>query len=82
MAPVKPDRTLILIYSCGAEVGHDGLKHDYLGNYMRDVFKMIGFDHFHAIAIQGTAGKGPQVIGEIIRAETDRLASVLNKEFE
>ena len=41
MTPVKPDRTLVLIYSCGAEVGHDGLQCDYLGNYVRDVFKMF-----------------------------------------
>ena len=39
MTPEKPDRTLVLIYSCGAEVGHDGLKCDYLGSYVRDVFK-------------------------------------------
>ena len=82
MTPVKPDRTLVLIYSCGAEVGHDGLECDYLGNYVRDVFKMVGFDHFHAIRIEGTAGRGTDVIGEIIRTETDRVASVLNKEFE
>ena len=82
MTPVKPNRTLVLIYSCGAEVGHDGLKCDYLGNYVRDVFKMVGFDCFHAIRIEGTAGRGPEVIGEIIRNETDRVAGVLNKNCE
>ena len=82
MTPVKPDRTLVLIYSCGAEVGHDGLKCDHLGNYVRDVFKMVGFDHFHAIRIEGTAGRRHEVIGGLIRTKTDRIASVLNKEFE
>ena len=82
MTPVRPDRTLILIYSCGAEVGHDGLKRDHLGDYARDALAMVGFDRFHAVRIAGTAGKGPELIGEIIRAETDKLANAINKEFE
>ena len=82
MSPVNPNRTLVLIYSCGAEVGHDGLKCDHLASYIKDVFKMVGFEHFHVVRIQGTAGKGPEEIGKLIQDETDILASLLNKEFD
>ena len=82
MRPVKPNRTLVLIYSCGANEGDDGMPRDHLGEYVEDIFKMIGFEHFHVIRIQGLSGKSSTAINTLIGRKTDTLANILNRKFK
>ena len=81
MEPVKPNRTLVLIYSCGAKRGDDGQPYDYVGNYAQHVFKMIGFEKFHSIKIEGVADPDKKNVDQSIERKTNELAKNLNKNF-
>ena len=81
MEPVKPNRTLVLIYSCGAKRGDDGQPYDYVGNYAEHVFKMIGFEKCLPIKIEGVADPDKKNVDQLIERKTTDLANKLNKNF-
>ena len=81
MEPVKPNRTLVLIYSCGASLGQDGQPRDYVSNYAQDAFKMIGFETFLPFKIEGVAGPDKKNVDQLIERKTTDLARKLNKRF-
>ena len=81
MEPVKSNRTLVLIYSCGASLGQDGQPKDYVGNYAEDAFKMIGFEKFLLFKIEGVAGPDKKNVNQLIERKTTDLARQLNKNF-
>ena len=81
MEPVKPNRTLVLIYSCGAKLGDDGQLFDYVGNYVPHAFKMIGFEKCHSIKFEGVADPDKKNVDQSIARKTTDLAKNLNKNF-
>ena len=60
-----------MIYSCGAHLGHDALPVDYLGDYVRDVFRLIGFTDFHQVRMTGAMSSAR----DIKLAEAENLPS-------
>ena len=81
MEPVKPNRTLVLIYSCGASKGQDGQPRDYVSNYAQSAFKMIGFEKSLPFKIEGVAGPDKKNVNQLIERKTTDLARQLNKNF-
>lgn len=75
------NKSVVVIYSCGAEVGQDALPKDYLGEYVKDAFNLIGFSDFHSIRISGVMG--PNRKENLLKSQQDsqRIAHLLNKKF-
>ena len=81
ITPVTKDKSIVVIYSCGAEVGQDALPVDYLGDYIRDVFGLVGFSDFHALRMTGvmSSSRDSQLVqaGQV----NSSIAQQLNKKF-
>ena len=52
ITPVTQNKSLVTIYSCGANPGHDALPKDFLGDYLTTVFAMVGFTNPHMVRLQ------------------------------
>ena len=79
--PIKPNKSIVVIYSCGAEVGQDALPNDHLGSYVKDAFNLIGFSDFYSLRISGVIG--PRRDENLQKALTNvaSIAENLNKKF-
>ena len=70
-----------MIYSCGAHLGHDALPVDYLGDYVQDVFRLIGFTDFHQVRMTGAMSSSSGIkLAEAEKTSTT-VAELLNKRF-
>lgn len=78
LLPITDKKTLVVIYSCGSEVGSGALPTDYLGPFTRDIFKMIGFSEFHSLRISGVMGKDRKSKLENSLLEAQSIAELIN----
>ena len=78
LLPITDQKSIIVIYSCGSEVGSGALPNDYLGDFTKDIFKMIGFSDFHALRISGVMGKERETKLSNSLLEAQIIAKLIN----
>ena len=81
VTPKTENKSLVLIYSCGAEIGNDALPTDYLGDYVRDVFKLVGFSDFHQIRMTGVMSDSRKERIQEAQENVQSIVGSLNKKF-
>ena len=81
ITPVIKNKSIVVIYSCGAQLGQDALPKDYLGDYVRDVFRLVGFTDFHQVRMTGVMSASRDT--QLAEAEKVNLsiAELLNKKL-
>ena len=81
ITPVTKDKSIVVIYSCGAQLGQDALPVDYLGDYVRDVFRLVGFTDFHQLRMTGVMSASRDTQLEEAEKISLHIARQLNKKF-
>ena len=75
------DKTLVSIYSCGANPGHDALPKDFLGDYLQTVFSMVGYSNNHTIRLAGVMARDRKSIAKYMNDKVEEVANSLNKKY-
>ena len=80
VTPVTRNKTLVIIYSCGGNEGDGAFPKDYLGNYLQEVFALIGYDDVKTFRIEGSMKRNTNVI-ESINRRAASIAEEINNKF-
>ena len=75
------NKTLVSIYSCGANPGHDALPKDFLGDYLQTVFSMVGYSNCHTIRLAGVMARDRKSIAKYMNDRVEEVANSLNKKY-
>ena len=78
---VHYDKSLVAIYSCGANPGHDALPTDFLGDYLKTVFSMVGFTNPYTVRLAGVMARDRQSIAKYMNDTIEDVAKSLNKKY-
>ena len=81
ITPVTQNKSLVTIYSCGANPGHDALPKDFLGDYLTTVFAMVGFTNPHMVRLAGVMARDRQSIAKYMNDSIENVANSLNKKY-